>query len=130
MKVAIRETVVDMDNRGFLARLTDRSLMESAANVHLVSIVPGAVRGNHYHENQTEYIWVIGGRVRFIAVDDETGETMDTVLEGAGAPLVTIPPRISHAFKNIGAGTNHLFCFSHLESGAWEGDVRRNVILE
>ncbi len=130
MKVVIRETVVDTDKRGFFAKLTDPSPMKSVSNVHLVSLEPGAVRGNHYHENQTEYIWVIGGRVRFNAVDDETGETMDTVLEGAGAPLITIPPRISHAFKNIGAGTNHLLCFLRLESGTWEGDVRRNVILE
>jgi len=130
VKVEIRETIVDTDDRGFFAKLADEAMMRSASNVHLVSLEPEAVRGNHYHENQTEYIWVVGGRVRFIAVDNETGETLDAVLEGAVAPLVTIPPGISHAFENIGTGTNHLLCFSRLVSGTWQGDVRRNVILE
>lgn len=130
MKVEIHKTIVGADKRGFAARPADPSLIESASNLHLVSLEPGAVRGNHLHENQTEHIWVVGGRIRFVAVDGGTGERMDTELEGADAPFITIPPRISHAFKNIGTATNHLLCFSHLESGDWDGDVQRDVILE
>ena len=130
MRASIRDTVAGTDHRGFFARLTDTAVLESASNIHLVSLEPDSVRGNHFHKNQTEYVWVIGGPVRFVAVDNETGERIDTVFDGNGAPFITLPPRISHAFKNIGAGTNYLLCFSHLASGTWRGDVERNVILE
>ena len=133
LRVSIRETILDSDDRGFYARLVDVEGMigsQSGSNVHLVSLEPGAVRGNHYHELQTEHVWIIGGRVRFVAVDTETEERMDTVLEGAEAPLVTIPPGIAHAFMNVGGGTNHLLCLSRLESGEWYDDIVRNVVLE
>lgn len=93
MKVTIRETVVDTDGRGFYARPVADGTAISASNIHIVSLEPGAVRGNHCHERQTEYICVLGGRVRFVAVDDGAGETIDTVVEGANAPVITIPPR-------------------------------------
>jgi dTDP-4-dehydrorhamnose 3,5-epimerase-like enzyme len=130
VNVTIRTSVVDSDKRGFLAKPMTEGQVESVSNVHLVSLEPHAVRGNHYHRNQTEYICVIGGRVKFVAVDNETGERIDTILEGSDAPVITVPPGVTHALQNIGAATNHLLCFSHLESGTGEGDVERNVILE
>ncbi len=130
MKVTIRESVVSADDRGLLAKPMGDGPASEISNIHLVGLGPGKVRGNHFHENQTEYISVIGGRVRLIAVDNETHERIDTVLDGTRVPVITIPPRVTHALKNISAETNYLLCFSHVESGTWEGDVKRRVILE
>jgi dTDP-4-dehydrorhamnose 3,5-epimerase-like enzyme len=130
LKVTIRESIVSTDGRGFWSRPIPGDEVRAVSNIHLVSLEPGSVRGNHYHESQTESICVIGGRVRLVALDEETGEKIDTILEGASAPVITIPPGIVHALKNIGSETNYLLCFSRLDSGSWEGDVRRRVILE
>jgi dTDP-4-dehydrorhamnose 3,5-epimerase-like enzyme len=130
VKVTIRESIVDRDERGFRAQPIEDGLVRFVSNMHLVSLVPGAVRGNHYHERHVEYLCLIGGRVRFRAVDAETGETIDTVLEGSTAPVVSVPPRVTHAVKNIGAETCHLLCYSRVGSGSWQGDVTRRIILE
>lgn len=130
MKVTIRESFVSADGRGFLAKPIEDNTVREVSNIHLVSLGPGKVRGNHFHENQTEYVSVIGGRVRFIAVDNETHEMIDTILDGARVPVIMIPPRVTHALKNIGAEVNYLLCFSHTETGTWQGDVKRRVILE
>lgn len=130
VKVTIRESIVSTDDRGFLAKPMGDDPAREISNIHLVSLGPGKVRGNHFHENQTEYISVIGGRVQLIAIDNETHERIDTILDGTRVPVITIPPRVTHALKNIGTEANYLLCFSHVESGTWAGDVKRRVILE
>ena len=130
MRVTIRETFVDSDKRGFRAQPIEDELVQFISNVHLVSLVPGAVRGNHFHERHVEFICVIGGRVRFRAVDPDSEETTDTLLDGGRAPVIRIPPRVSHAVKNVGSETAYLLCYARVESGSWQGDVTRRIILE
>jgi dTDP-4-dehydrorhamnose 3,5-epimerase-like enzyme len=130
MKVTIRETFVDSDGRGFRAQPIEDELVSSVSNVHIVSLLPGAVRGNHYHAHHVEHLCVIGGRVRFRAVDTESEETIDTELDGSRVPVIRIPPLVSHAVKNIGAETLYLLCYSVVESGSWRGDVARRVVIE
>ena len=66
-----------------------------------LELLPGANtwRGNHWHEQKTEYFYVISGRLRAVFEDLDTGETLEAELE-SGTTLV-IQPRCAHAFKGL-----------------------------
>ena len=80
-------------------------------NVHLVSLEPGTVRGNHVHRKQLEHVMVFGGRC-LIAAEDEKGVREEMVVEADDLMLFEIQPHIRHAFKNIGERTMFLIAYT------------------
>ncbi|HEX5597318.1 MAG TPA: hypothetical protein VFX61_15070 [Micromonosporaceae bacterium] len=54
------------------------------------------LRGNHYHRNKTEVLYVISGKVLAKYQDIDTGESVEMILESGD--LVTISPRCAHAY--------------------------------
>ncbi|MFD0784910.1 cupin domain-containing protein [Micromonospora azadirachtae] len=56
----------------------------------------GRPRGNHYHERRTETLYVIGGRLRAVYQDLESGERTEAILEAGD--LVTVRPRCAHVY--------------------------------
>lgn len=68
--------------------------------LHLVSIVPGQVRGNHLHPGHREYLFTFHGPGVLIW-EGESGEIKEHLLTG-NRTLVSIPPGIAHALRNPG----------------------------
>lgn len=67
-------------------------------HVHLTSIEPGAIRGNHRHRQLTELSIVWGGRSHWRVEADCGAE--DFELQASELSLVEIPPGVGHAVKN------------------------------
>ena len=130
MWVNIRNSVDCSDERGFLSKPFSESQIRSFRNIHIVSLEPGKVRGNHYHEYQIEYICVLAGRVRFIAIDGESGEMLDEILDGSRAPVAEIPARVTHALKNVGNETSYLLCCSDVAHVPDSDETVKDIILE
>ena len=130
MNVQIIKTVSATDERGFTAVPISDERLKSIYNVHIVSLKPGSVRGNHYHEHQTEYICVLGGPCKLVAVDSESDEKMELVFDGESCPLIIVPPRVTHALKNVGEETAYLFCYADKAIDPKKRDVVKSVILE
>jgi len=80
-------------------------------NVHLVSLEPGATRGNHVHHKQLEFAMVFGGRC-LVAAEDEKGRREEMIVEPDDLFLFEIQPNIRHAFKNIGERTMFLLAYT------------------
>jgi dTDP-4-dehydrorhamnose 3,5-epimerase-like enzyme len=59
---------------------------------------PDAVtpRGNHYHANKVEHLYVIRGRLRGVYRDLDTGETAE--LEFTEGDLVSVNTRCAHVY--------------------------------
>jgi len=74
------------------------------ADMHVATIEPGAVRGNHYHAVRREVL-VIMAADRWSLHWDEGADTSARQREftDPGAVLVTVPPGMSHAIRNDGA---------------------------
>jgi mannose-6-phosphate isomerase-like protein (cupin superfamily) len=74
------------------------------ADMHVATIEPGAVRGNHYHALRREVL-VITAVGRWSLHWDEGAGTPARQREfsGPGAVLVTVPDGVSHAIRNDGA---------------------------
>ena len=72
------------------------------ADVHLTTVVPGAVRGNHFHLERHELITVMSAGPWSLHWDDGDGTPVRTRDFGAGAVLIRVPLGASHAVRNDG----------------------------
>lgn len=99
-------------------------------NVHLVSVAPGCVRGNHYHRQMRERICLFGSRARIAVVDRHTGAREERDVADDKAWLLDIAPNVSHAIKNVGTGTLYLLCYADRPYDRERPDVTREVLME
>lgn len=99
-------------------------------NIHLVSAEPGAVRGNHYHERQHEFLCIFGARAR-VAVYDPRGERREEQeLSGQEPMILDARPGLAHAVKNVGEGLLYLLCYADREFDRDRPDLVRMRILD
>ncbi|MBN2168434.1 MAG: cupin domain-containing protein [Actinobacteria bacterium] len=131
-KVEIIQLNSDSDERGWVLRPFDDSVLETGriTNIHIVSIKPGSVRGNHFHRFQNEYVWVMTGTVELTALNNETGKKEAMIIEGeTDGVMVKVPPGMTHAFKNTGDTNAYLFCASDKIKETEGRDSVRNEIV-
>jgi hypothetical protein len=84
------------------------------ADVHVVAIDPGKVRGNHRHAARREVIVLhYRGTVEIAWRLPDALRTEHLRFEGQGALLMRIEPRTLHAFRNSGAGFVEIVSFSN-----------------
>ncbi len=96
-------------------------------NVHVVTSVPGAVRGNHRHVRGTEITSVVGPMlVRF----REAGAVRDVEVPVGEVWRFSFPPGVAHAFRNTGQQTSILASFNTEEHDQAAPDAVRDVLIE
>jgi dTDP-4-dehydrorhamnose 3,5-epimerase-like enzyme len=93
------------DDRGFSASITRRFLerIGPVQDVHVTTVAPGAVRGNHFHVERRELL-AVGYRGRWSLHWDTGAGTVvhSRRFDGVGQCLVYPPPHWSHAVSNDG----------------------------
>ena len=93
MKVEIKELSLLHDERGWLTEiLASNDDSERIKQVHFAISKPGAVRGNHYHKNRTEWLCVTSGTGRILLEDTATHERKELIVTGDSPVLVKIFP--------------------------------------
>jgi len=99
------------DDRGWVAwPVAEIDLQHlGLSRFHVPCLKPGAVRGNHYHQNSIEFAFILSGPCRALFEDNETGEQQEVMVEGIAPVLFKIAPRVTHAFKNE-ASMTYSFC--------------------
>ena len=105
-KVIIHKLSGGGDPRGHSFNVPKEALRKIGAtdNMHIATIKPGHIRGNHFHAEGTEVIAVLYESPWELGWDDgpDTGISTET-FEGDGCVVVEIPPGCSHAVKNTGS---------------------------
>ncbi len=129
--IQVKEIEFYQDDRGWCIRpISDDDIEKSIiSDIHMVSMKPGAIRGNHYHVNKTENILIIGSACRLLAVDNNTKEKEEKILENNEKTLFVIPPDVTHAIENIGNEISYLLCFSNVKDSSTNCDVINNKII-
>ncbi len=129
--IQIKEIEFDQDDRGWsLKPITDNDMKNGIiSDVHIVSMKPGAIRGNHYHVHKTEYILVIGSTCRVVAIDNNTKKKEEKTIENNSKILLVISPNVTHAIENIGNEVSYLLCYSKVTEGLKSQDVVNNKII-
>ena len=127
MRVGIEKLTMHSDARGAVVEPLAAAALAAQQNVHVVVSQPGAVRGNHYHQVGTERITVIGPA---LARFRDGGEISEVPVAANQAVRFTIPPGVSHAFKNTGAQPAILIAFNTLPHDRNLPDLFRDVLIE
>ena len=88
----IRITPDVEDERGTIADILRREVIDS---VTLITSKEGALRGNHYHKETIQYVYVMEGRLKVLS--QMPGEPVRSAVLGKGDLIVNVPHE-SHAF--------------------------------
>lgn len=129
--IKIKEIEFNQDSRGWFITPISNGDMKSGniIDIHMVSMEPGTIRGNHYHEHKTENILIIGSTCRVIAVDNNTKKREEKIIENNCKVLLVILPEVTHAVENIGSEVAYLLCYSNVKEESQNIDVVRNKII-
>ena len=129
--ILVKEIEFYQDDRGWCIKpISDDDIEKGIiSDIHMVSMKPGSIRGNHYHVSKTENILIIGSTCRVLVEDNNTKEKEEKILENNEEMLFVIPPDVTHAIENIGNEVSYLFCFSNVKDGLKNRDVVHNKIL-
>ncbi|MDF1683227.1 MAG: cupin domain-containing protein [Legionellaceae bacterium] len=67
----------------------------------IIEFVPGTgVRGNHYHKNKLEILYIISGEIKAYYWEADNPDEITEVIHTKG-DKITIPPCIGHGFEAI-----------------------------
>ncbi len=102
------------DERGWGVNPLEAASFEGAApgNLHIVSMNPGATRGNHHHTKTTEWLLICGGPARFAWRSPEDNSIHNEIINGDEPLLVEIPPAVDHAVINVSEHVIYLLSIS------------------
>jgi hypothetical protein len=105
--VSILELVNKGDHRGFSFSVSAEALafVGQVGDFHVASILPRAVRGNHYHRRRREAILITYDTAWSFHWDEgEHSPPQHRQFAGGGGVLVLLEPGASHAVRNDGDG--------------------------
>ena len=103
IKYKIKKLEVHRDERGWLVELLKANELEKPVKqIHIASIKPKGVRGNHYHLKTIEWFFLIAGKAELFLQDIKTKEKISFKLSPKEPKVITVFPNISHAVKNVG----------------------------
>ncbi len=99
------------DDRGWNSRPLDEALLAAGhyKSIHIVTIAPGTIRGNHSHHTLHEWTMIIGGPCLF-AAKNPSGDIFKRIFDVNEHCLIHVPPKSAHAFKNISDDMIYLLC--------------------
>ena len=89
MKVMKKKSVFS-DDRGDIVDILEKEVTEHAT---LITSVKGAVRGNHYHKETFQFIYVLRGRINVLTKELES-EVVSVIIEAGD--LAEHPPMEVH----------------------------------
>lgn len=119
------------DFRGWVANPIKKTALSSKefGHIHIVSLEPGTLRGNHYHNIQNEWAIVFGGKYLFAWLDKDKNEIIEEIIEEDNFITFEIPSSIPHVFKNIDQKTIYLMAYYDQEFDPKNPDtVKHNLI--
>ena len=107
------------DARGEITDIVENVSFDSLT---LITSARGAVRGNHFHKETTQYTYILSGACRYYS--QKPGEPVEqaTVVKG---DLVVSPPMESHAFKALEDSVLLAFCKGPRAGSQYETDTFR-----
>ena len=127
MKVKINPLKTHTDPRGIVFEPIEQESISAQQNCHIVISKPGIVRGNHYHLYGTETIVVAGPALLKFKEDIEV---YDFEVHSGQVYQFVIPPKVSHAIKNLGGKNNILIAFNTVPHDPKKPDVIIDILVD
>ena len=131
MSVIIWQLSAQEDQRG--ASFSDqrwKAFLQQVKDVHIATIRPGAVRGNHYHRKRREVLFVThADSWSFHWEAEAEGQLLQRRFSGQGCVMIMIEPKISHAVYNDGRVDLFLVGVSNVDFDPSNPDAYRREVI-
>lgn len=92
---------IKADHRGILYEVVK---LPHDGQVFVITILPGKVRGNHYHTHKVEKFTVVSGGMEFTSRDRATGEITTLNCHADTPQTVTVYPFNTHRITGLDSG--------------------------
>lgn len=129
--VHVRNLEIRPDERGRFAELfrADEGL-PPFGQVHLATVLPGAIKAWHRHRRRTDVLAVVSGMLRLGLYDGRHGSSTEGELNqfflGVHAPLrITIPPGVWFGLKGVGPDEALVVVYTDLPNDPRDPDEDR-----
>lgn len=134
LKIVSLPNSFHLDPRGwFFAPFKDPKMIPQIdidwTTFHIVSMEPGAIRGNHFHPRVTEWLFLCGGPI-LLAWQDPDSDTIQKTLIENNHTFVIVPPGVKHALKNKSSGTLYLAAFRTPAPPSQEPEVLPAILID
>jgi dTDP-4-dehydrorhamnose 3,5-epimerase-like enzyme len=96
------EQRVDPRGRVFEILRREHVPLTTFGQIYVFTAVPGAVKGNHYHQRKAEWFCVLAGDGELTLYDLESGYAETLVMKAGEPAVVKIPPGVAHRMTNTG----------------------------
>jgi oxalate decarboxylase/phosphoglucose isomerase-like protein (cupin superfamily) len=78
-------------------------------DAHMSTLLPGHIRGNHFHVARHEILLVTSADRWSLHWDSGIGTPVETrTFDGTSAVVIQVPPHTSHAVRNDGSAPLHI----------------------
>jgi dTDP-4-dehydrorhamnose 3,5-epimerase-like enzyme len=106
------------------------AFLGTIAELHITTVLPGKIRGNHAHLRKRELLVVIHTDRWSVHWDEGLGTpTQQSVFEGSGAELIEVPPGCSHGVRNDGSVSLTVLGFSDRIYNPADPDAERRSVV-
>ena len=107
--VKIKKLKVIPDERGRLMEILrcDDEVYQKFGQVYMTSVLPGVVKGWHYHKKQVDHFCCVSGMIKVVLYDSRkdsptSGEVNEFFIGIHNPLLIKVPPFVFHGFKGVG----------------------------
>ena len=114
------------DERGEIFRILDDG-KTSIKSVLLITCNKGAIRANHYHKNDSHYVYMLKGSMEYIE-EDLDGKNKNMVIVKRG-DLVYTPPMKAHAMHFLEEASVLTLATESRHQEAYEKDTVRMKLI-
>lgn len=113
------------DDRGWVSEIYSGDLGDSLQNIHLGTMRPDAVRGNHVHSDSRE--WIVFHHPNIHVRWENGDEIIDAVTDEPS--LIQIPSGIPHGFKNESSETVSFTAYRDTQYDEENPDVESKTLF-
>ena len=109
------------DERGVITDI----LSGEIHNIGIITQKKGAVRGNHYHNAQTQYTYVLKGRIEMTTKDLREKDPKPSTAIIVEGDLITHPAMVAHAYKALEDSVFLAITTKRRDMGGYDDDTFR-----
>ena len=113
------------DERGIISNI----LEEPINHVAIIKSKKGAIRANHYHPNQIQYVYLVSGRYESVSKDLKNEDTeIEKIIIEPGSLVIT-PPMIAHAWNILEDSIMLNLTTGHRDSDKFDEHTRKYKLI-
>lgn len=120
--------IATSDARGSISDILYKAEINHVAVIETETVSGGVIRGNHYHKQSTQHIFMTRGYLRYWYQPVDKSQEVRSVLVGERA-LVSTPPFEVHALEMLQSSQFIVFSQGLRGGEDYESDTFRDIVI-